>query len=692
VTIGGLGSTGKYYVLDNNIDLVGEWVPINDFRGTFDGQGYSINNLYVLASSNRQYAGLFGQITVSGVTIKNVGVNISTNGITTATSNARVGGLIGYSAGIVTIENSYITGNIVNTGGSYAGYSYVGGLIGCSTDIVTIENSYATGNITAATGGSYNGYSYAGGLIGYSGSSVAIENSYATNNISGSSYAGGLIGYSGSSVAIENSYATGNIAGRDYAGGLIGYTNYVVVTIENSYTTGNITAPGYSSATYAGGLIGYNNGGVTVKNSYVTGDVTAPATATLVSSYAGGLIGHSIGSSGVAVENCYVAGNIIATGYNVYVGGLIGYSRGQGLFYNYQVVVENSYTTGNVTLIADNNGCAGGLIGYSRSDVIVTNSCTTGNMVATVRYATAVGGLVGEIGWTDSWGDYDGTAIIENSYTTGNITASGSGNVFTGGLIGYIVDSPTVKNSYTTGNITATASSSVYVGGLISYSDRGVVTVENSYATGNIAARASGSSRVGGFIGYSNGGVIMKNCYTTCDVVAVTNSATNSVYVGGLIGDIGSNIATVENCYTVGDVSATARAGSAYAGDLAGLFPIGASVTRCYRLSTQTIIGDPTNYVGTSLTQLQMRNQQSFVGWNFEIIWAINPGINEGYPYLVMGSPVIVPTYSVVYNGNGGSGVPTDSNRYAQGATVTVSAVVPSRQGYTFAGWLYIAT
>lgn len=57
--IGGEVSAGKYYVLDNDINLTAEWTPIDNFRGTFDGQGYSINNLYVLAGSSIKICGAF---------------------------------------------------------------------------------------------------------------------------------------------------------------------------------------------------------------------------------------------------------------------------------------------------------------------------------------------------------------------------------------------------------------------------------------------------------------------------------------------------------------------------------------------------------------------------------------------------------------------------------------------------------
>ena len=48
------------------------------------------------------------------------------------------------------------------------------------------------------------------------------------------------------------------------------------------------------------------------------------------------------------------------------------------------------------------------------------------------------------------------------------------------------------------------------------------------------------------------------------------------------------------------------------------------------------------------------------------------------------------PTYSVTYDANGGSGAPTDPNSpYYAGNTVTVASGVPTKTGYTFAGWSY---
>jgi len=210
-SIGGADSKGKYYVLDNDINLTKEWVPIDDFFGaTFDGQGYSINNLYVLKESKRQKAGLFGTISGDGRTIKNVCINIGKQGVNAFTDVSSdfvyAGGIIGdcLLLGKIIIENCYVTGNISSTG--Y--YSYAGGLIGrCDAfyDDCTLilKNCYTIGNIFATTS---DVFASAGGLIGICQNiwftqefplTTKIENCYAAGDVSAIAkygYAGGLIG------------------------------------------------------------------------------------------------------------------------------------------------------------------------------------------------------------------------------------------------------------------------------------------------------------------------------------------------------------------------------------------------------------------------------------------------------------------------------------------------------------------
>ncbi|MCL2135818.1 MAG: hypothetical protein FWH37_09815 [Candidatus Bathyarchaeota archaeon] len=459
--IGGDDSEGGYYILDNDINLKDEWVPIDDFRGTFDGNGYSINNLYVLENSKKWCAGLFGRINVSDVVIKNVGVNIHSKGLTVSTSSVYdydyfdenadldywhsfpiyAGGLVGYAIGDIVVVNCYVTGNVAaNLIQSPASFAYVGGLVGNNMCGTTIENCHTTGDITITIAAS---------------SSVA--------------YAGGLIGYNYGSVSVVDSYTVGNVtvtAGAGFAGGLIGSSGFDDVIVKNSYATGDITAT-VTNAVCVGGLIGENyGGGITVKNSYATGDITT----------------HSSSDTGILGA---IAGGLVGRGCRI---------------------VENSYATGNIKVTA-----------------------SLGHVIA--------GGLIG------------GGIAVKNCYATGNITASsGSGNVYAGGLVGYGGNGASMENS----------------------------DIVDSYVTGNIIATSS-----------------LGDCDT---------------YAGSLVG------------YTDDDVVAI--------------------ITCCYRLSSQKIIGDTIDDAGKPLSLFEMRNQQSFIGWNFKTIWTIDPTINEGYPHLTMDLPI----------------------------------------------------
>jgi len=110
---------------------------------------------------------------------------------------------------------------------------------------------------------------------------------------------------------------------------------------------------------------------------------------------------------------------------------------------------------------------------------------------------------------------------------------------------------------------------------------------------------------------------------------------------------------------------------------------------------------DSNNYLqGATVTVLVntgslVRTNYTFVGWNT----AAN-GSGTSYATaatFTMGTAnvtlyaVWTPTYTVTYNANGstGGGVPTDGNRYQQGATVTVLGNTGTlvKTNYTFAGW-----
>lgn len=263
---------GTYHLV-NSIDLSGsEWVPIDGFRGTLDGQGYSINNLYITESMKETRelhivsVGLFGEIEQGSVTIINLGVNIGSQGVY---GYHDAGGLIGsYSSkGKTTlkIENCYVTGNIsarTSAGGLIGFYNGDETTKGNST--LDINNCFTTGNISNEISES-NALCAAGGLVGSiaaNSGSARITNCYTTGNISasntnpnpGSAFVGGLVGFVtfDQRVSITNCYATGDIfrSGDSYvepgtsdhqAGELGGYDS--VVRYKNCFypTTQTVT-------------------------------------------------------------------------------------------------------------------------------------------------------------------------------------------------------------------------------------------------------------------------------------------------------------------------------------------------------------------------------------------------------------------------------------------------------------------
>jgi len=168
----------------------------NPFTGTFDGQGFSINNLYINRNSEN-YVGLFGY---SKGNIQNIDlIDFNVDGA------LLVAGLVGVNDGFV--SNSYSKGSVIADSG------YVGILVGNNQR--TIEKSYSTG---IASGGYY-----VGGLVGYQGASEAvIDNSYSSGKVSGNHDIGGLVGYNIDGDII-NSYSSGEVIGSYDIGGLVGF-------------------------------------------------------------------------------------------------------------------------------------------------------------------------------------------------------------------------------------------------------------------------------------------------------------------------------------------------------------------------------------------------------------------------------------------------------------------------------------
>jgi len=229
---GGTQSEGRYYVLDNDIHLTQEWIPLVDFRGTLNGQGYAVHNLFVLGTSNRDNAGFFAS--TSNAIIKNIIIHIGGAGITanpnTTLGSSMAGGLIARATNSIHITNVHVIGNITAIHQQLvASSSRAGGLIGdlISNGNSRIERSSFIGNISARHGSSS---AYAGGLIGHSftffsggNGSLAISNAFSRGQVTSSigtdsdrnrsqSLSAGLVGVSQGRITVENTYSTSTIS------------------------------------------------------------------------------------------------------------------------------------------------------------------------------------------------------------------------------------------------------------------------------------------------------------------------------------------------------------------------------------------------------------------------------------------------------------------------------------------------
>ena len=220
----------RHYKLTQNVTLTppaeggSNWTAIgtswsNTFRGSFNGQRYTITNLTINSTAGTQ--GMFGTIG-NGSVIENIGlIGGSRSGVSC------IGGIAG-SVGIGgTVQNCYFTGNIncENESGGIVGYN--GGMV---------RNCYFTGNIYAA--GEYNG-----GIVGFN--NGTLQNCYSTGNIFGDSsyshYCGGVVGANEEGI-MQNCYAIGNVYALS-GGGVAGYNartmRNCVALNQNIYISNN---------------------------------------------------------------------------------------------------------------------------------------------------------------------------------------------------------------------------------------------------------------------------------------------------------------------------------------------------------------------------------------------------------------------------------------------------------------------
>ena len=246
--------------------------------------------------------------------------------------------------------------------------------------------------------------------------------------------------------------------------------------------------------------------------------------------------------------------------------GLFGMVSGTNAKFEDLTIIVNA----NITSPAANGNNSGILVGHAREDTSGVSFINC-NIIINAPYSFKPegprqhGGLVGAM---------TGGGLIENCTITGGGSIIGNGADVLGGLVGTSSSTLSIKNS--TSSILVSGGG-LSVGGLAG--NLGTAQIFNSSSTGDVI----GTIQVGGLVGNVNSNLsTFSKSYSTGNVSAIydgTNLNTGAD-VGGLIGVLQGG--TVSECYSTGTVKADVR----FAGGLIAYIKNDTVVSDCYSTSS----------------------------------------------------------------------------------------------------------
>lgn len=366
-----------HYVLNNDIDMseVENWEPIGDeqnkFTGSFDGKGYSINNLKIDVKPLGDI-GLFGYLS-SNASLKNIvlsDVNIKANGSNNPRRGCRIGAIAAYAYDAYNIINCTVSGSIEVTSCYNA---VIGGIVGSGSNLSNCSN-YVNIKVVGnkdygrdSDGFSNNTTITCGGIAGYTSGTLAECINYGNIEAESGSflYCGGISGEHG---LIRRSTNYGNIVGKTKSanaynsfagncnvGGIVGATFEETLYCVNY---GNINADAmvsnWSTSSYAGGIAGFNGYYGSGRIKYC---INAGVTITSVLGSTDGKAGR-IAASSYSTTECYSLDTTTLNGKipteNIGANDINGESVDAD---NIDAVIENNYAGNNkVILTFPSNG------------------------------------------------------------------------------------------------------------------------------------------------------------------------------------------------------------------------------------------------------------------------------------------------------------------------------------------------
>lgn len=402
-------------------------------------------------------------------------------------------------------------------------------------------------------------------------------------NIQGlTSYAGGLCGALDSGL-IEGCFSSGSVSGVSFVGGLVGWLRKSSRAV-NCYSSAVV-----NGSQWVGGLIGSNDrsfvigchssyevhgtyryiGGLLGNIYYGSVSKSYTTSRVLGNTRSGGFVGECVYAM---IDSCSSAGDVIFTGNEN--GGFVGFHSNSG-------VIRSCTSSCRV----QGKDVTGGFVGYNLAEIHY--SLATGSVEGLNR----TGGFAGNNDW-----------ILRFCGATGEV----HGGEMTGGLAGD--QGWSIQYCFAYGNVFGTKE----IGGLAGCTGGRIIT--NSFSVGNV----QGDNNVGGIAGRLGSDSVV-NCYSTGSVTASQD------YAGGFSN---GNSIFLNMCYSTGKVSCP---GSSISGFM--YFrprDINMRVYNSYYDSVTTECADTNG--AKPLSTEQMTIKSSFVGWDFDTIWAIDEGTT--YPYL----------------------------------------------------------
>ena len=478
-------------LLNGGVLSVGNLIPIGYVNPVFSNCSVSGSNTI----SGQNYTGGF-----AGETIGAVMTGCSVNGTESVNGTDYSGGFIGRAS------NAVVAGALDHLGIQIADFPVNTVMLGCSIN--------GSANVSA-TGSSGKESGYAGGFIGEMRNSYAVDCSISSlGTVSGKDYTGGFAGLAtlGAVTSIDENKGlldlvkklltgllNGNITDMDILN-LVGLRPSVI----SGCTIGGSTISLDASGKYAGGLVGYA-GAVQVSNTSELADGSKSTTKALNRMLAKNSISYSFNehsnsitaSESISVSATENAGGILGYAKMTSVGDVLGGTVTAADYMRFECkdCSVNGGSSGlTVTASDQENGRAGGTIGYGTGGEVRRTSVTNLNSVTAGKCA---GGFAG----------YFGSGTLAN---VGGIKLLGLPLLKIDSLlsVGQMIETFTVDSTVsgvTSGYSVSTKNEKGYSGGFIGecISGRARDTKISNLKTVTAAAT---SGKAGGFAGFAKAG------------------------------------------------------------------------------------------------------------------------------------------------------------------------------------------